>query len=153
MAPVMELNLIRRFVRQATWTFKRTFCSGPYIPLRDWRQEIRIIFLESGQSSDSLRCTFLISAKDEAPDYTALSYVWGDPRARTVVSVDGVEVAVTENLATALRHLRSSNQRVLLWAEALCIYSHRTATEHLGTILRNAPIQLQKVALHNVTHL
>lgn len=35
--------------------------------------------------------------------------------------MDGFEVAVNESLATALRHLRSSDQRVLVWADALVL--------------------------------
>jgi hypothetical protein len=59
-------------------------------------------------------------------EYDALSYVWGseeDPNYVLVGSEQTDEgiISVTQNLDTALRHLRSDNEPRLLWIDALCI--------------------------------
>jgi hypothetical protein len=41
---------------------------------------------------------------------------------------------MTENLASALRRFRDPDSPRLLWADAVCIYSHGTVTKHLGTM-------------------
>ncbi|RDW86012.1 hypothetical protein BP5796_04337 [Coleophoma crateriformis] len=57
-------------------------------------------------------------------DYTALSYVWGDPNDTTGILINGVEMQITKNLAAALYSLYQTDKlgdRFRLWADALCI--------------------------------
>jgi hypothetical protein len=70
--------------------------------------------------------------------YEALSYVWGDASVTTIIEVEDKPFNATINLESALQHLRYSDRPRVLWADAICIYSHRTATKDLGT-LRFAP--------------
>jgi hypothetical protein len=53
--------------------------------------------------------------------YTALSYVWGDPKATKTISVDEVNFEVTANLESALRHIRDPSVTRSIWADAVCI--------------------------------
>lgn len=68
------------------------------------------------------------------PAYEALSYVWGSPAARCIVSIHDSanrgssesdpslqELAIGKNLAEALRHLRYTDRTRALWIDALCI--------------------------------
>ncbi|POS79977.1 hypothetical protein DHEL01_v201619 [Diaporthe helianthi] len=60
------------------------------------------------------------------PHYEALSYVWGSTENRQTIHVQESEgehrkFLVTENLAQALRHLRSTIAKRTLWIDAICI--------------------------------
>jgi hypothetical protein len=56
---------------------------------------------------------------DKAPPYEALSYVWGSLEREQKILLGTREMAITENLYTALPHLiRHTN---LLWMDQICI--------------------------------
>jgi hypothetical protein len=57
----------------------------------------------------------------QLPKYEALSYCWGDPADNVRITVDGVDIDVTRNLESALRHLRRSMTPRRLWVDAVCI--------------------------------
>ena len=61
-----------------------------------------------------------ISLVDE-PQYTALSYVWGDAIDRVPFNLDDHEVLITRNLAFALQALQLNDQPFVLWIDAICI--------------------------------
>ena len=44
---------------------------------------------------------------DNAPDYLALSYVWGDPRDTKPVILNGNALHITQNLFKILSHLKA----------------------------------------------
>jgi len=58
-------------------------------------------------------------------DYIALSYVWGDPRDRHDILLNGHRFSVTSNLYQALLYLRDSvevyQMKLHVWADAICI--------------------------------
>jgi hypothetical protein len=98
----------------------------------------RVFELEAGEFSDPIVGRLVPQAMDAEP-YEAISYVWGNPRKRRDISIDGATLSVTENLhgaLTAFRHRSvagSSNEldvgtaparRQLvrrLWVDAVCI--------------------------------
>ncbi|KAI4257074.1 MAG: hypothetical protein LQ352_001788 [Teloschistes flavicans] len=119
-----------------------------YTPIED--KVIRILTLLPGRSDHVLRIKLrTIELSAPVPSYEALSYVWGSsakPEKVVVVapsvSIDLSEtfnllktfrslskimnttlgvLAVTENLATALRHLRREDESRDLWIDAICI--------------------------------
>lgn len=58
--------------------------------------------------------------------YKALSYNWGgfqhEPRKGVPkVLVDGHQINLTQNLYSALRHVRRPDQNIFLWADAICV--------------------------------
>ena len=56
------------------------------------------------------------------PEYTALSYTWGQEEPSIHIYIDNDKVLkVTPNLRSALRHLRSRDSSLLLWVDAICI--------------------------------
>jgi hypothetical protein len=67
----------------------------------------------------------------EAPKYEALSYCWEHPSVMTRVSIDQENAVshmdVTENLFTALRHLRKRTVPRVLWVDAMCIDQSNTS--------------------------
>ncbi|KAH8670713.1 heterokaryon incompatibility protein-domain-containing protein [Ilyonectria robusta] len=57
-------------------------------------------------------------------DFAALSYVWGSPRDRRDIVLNGEVTSVTRNLESALRELARQDDfrgRYKLWVDALCI--------------------------------
>jgi len=53
--------------------------------------------------------------------FTALSYVWGDPKHRGSIDLDGCLMGITQSLDRALHDLRDETQVLRVWADALCI--------------------------------
>jgi hypothetical protein len=53
--------------------------------------------------------------------YEALSYVWGSSGKRQSVFIDGRDLSVTENLHTALSHLRDRSFNRMIWLDSICI--------------------------------
>ena len=118
-------------------------------PLQDM-SDIRVLELHPGSDEDALRCTSRVCSlgfeyppvPEDKPTwrpwlryaisrqtgqliwYSALSYTWGSPIFVKPLSCNGYQVAVTENLDLALRHLRQSDRSVNLWIDQLCINQH-----------------------------
>lgn len=93
---------------------------------------LRLLVISPGSNSEPLRLEIYRSILDDtnSPSYEALSYVWG--RAEKLVDVYVLirldskvvinsKLSIGQNLADALRHLRSPLTTRILWADALCI--------------------------------
>lgn len=108
-------------------------------------QHIRLSTLYPGHfESDiclSLACVQLDI--DGPPNFHALSYTWGDPTKVKSVTIMVKEelftLAVTENLYTALKYLRSTNKIRTLWIDAICINQEIT-DERNAQVARMADI-------------
>jgi Heterokaryon incompatibility protein (HET) len=104
------------------------------------RHHIRLIRLYPAVSRNApLVCDLRVVSLDENPEYTALSYCWGDPIFDHEIICEGKTFLVTAQLGAALRQiwLLEPDQRPLwqpLWVDQICIYSHRTAMKHLETM-------------------
>jgi len=83
--------------------------------------EIRLLILEPGPSSDPIKCRLDIVSFRTGPSYDALSYVWGDASDTSPIVLNGNSYRVRKNLELGLRHLRSENFSRALWVDALCI--------------------------------
>lgn len=68
--------------------------------------EIRLLHLHPGQGDAPISCSISHVRLAAQPSYEALSYVWGEMGGSQYVILDGVEMAITENLHAALWHLR-----------------------------------------------
>lgn len=105
--------------------------------------------------------------------FDALSYVWGSPDNPKTINVriasrDGAirsfDVSVTQNLATALRHLRHPDMGSIVWADAICIKqndyderaqqilmmgdiyrSARNVVAFLGPAMDNSPVAMNLI--------
>ena len=104
-----------------------------YHPLQSW--ETRLIELERGYFDQPLSCRLLtaelihsegigVRAYSKIVPYEALSYCWGKASDSCSILLNGFPYTITNNLAAALRALRSdyntSGPRIL-WVDALCI--------------------------------
>ena len=92
--------------------------------------QTRVVVLHSTSSDVALvSCSLEVMTLDPEPSrvYTTLSYVWGDATVTEDIIVNGVSLAVTSNLASALRQIRESFREVILWADAICTRSDDTS--------------------------
>ncbi|KAI3317237.1 heterokaryon incompatibility protein-domain-containing protein [Xylariaceae sp. AK1471] len=78
---------------------------GIYCPLSP--KSIRLLELMSALPDEQIECSLTtIHDLDDAPDFEAISYVWGDNLSPNPIICNGVRITVTQNLEGALRHLR-----------------------------------------------
>ena len=82
---------------------------------------IRLLYLYPGRENEPIEGTLSVVGLDQAGDFEALSYVWGDPSNPHHVTLDKTDFSVTANLYTALQFLRKPDAARTLWIDALCI--------------------------------
>lgn len=92
-----------------------------YAKLDYSHREIRLLTILDEYDDYLVRCTTRIASLDDRPNFNALSYRWGDPKATVPIMVDYHVMSVTVNLEKALRHLRCSVQPEEIWVDAICI--------------------------------
>lgn len=89
--------------------------------------EIRIITLHYSSQFSDIVCNMEHVSLINPGSYIALSYCWGDSRTKKAIWVDDSCMYVTDNLYSALRHVRNfkstsgDGQSVRLWVDAICI--------------------------------
>jgi hypothetical protein len=71
-------------------------------------------------------------------NYEALSYVWGDVSKSVDLFCEGRVMGITQNLDSALRHVRYSDRPRYLWVDAVCInQSDTTERGHQVRLMRS----------------
>ncbi|TDZ20759.1 Heterokaryon incompatibility protein 6, OR allele [Colletotrichum orbiculare MAFF 240422] len=88
------------------------------LPAGRWFRQLHI---HPGQLNDPIVCDLVNVAIDNAPPYTALSYVWGNSTQTTSITCSGVQREVTVSLFEGLRRIRSRDKVEIAWADAICI--------------------------------
>lgn len=76
------------------------------------------------------------------PEYSALSYVWGDEPEIHPIVIDGQTFNIGLNLLHALQHLRDNVYRVPIWVNSLCI-NQKDGPEGNAQVRRMADIYQQ----------
>ena len=86
-------------------------------------RSIRLLHLFPSSRDSALECSLDEVSLDQAPDFHALSYVWGEPDVSggTYLLCSGKRIVVTPNCAAALIHLRHEAGPRVLWIDAVCI--------------------------------
>jgi hypothetical protein len=92
-----------------------------YKPLNAHDKEVRLLTIIPSEFADDIRCTLMKVSLDEEPSYEALSYAWGSTQYTRQIYLNEVPYNVTNNLESALRHLRYVDRPRVLWVDALCI--------------------------------
>lgn len=82
--------------------------------LRQERREIRLLTLCPASFQHKIQCKLRIVSLNQDLNYVALSYCWGDQNDRDTISVNGHQITVTRNRATALRYMRRIDEEVVL---------------------------------------
>ena len=108
-----------------------------YNALDPERSEVRLLTILPGNSRDPIRCSLSLVSLNEAPEFEALSYMWGNSAIRKLILVDADELLITTNLEAALRQLRRRKTSRILWVDAICI-------DQQNIIEKNAQIPLMR---------
>lgn len=82
--------------------------------------EIRLLRLYR-TSNRKLQCQMHHVKLEEAPDYEAISYTWGDPKLQHGIIVDKKWLEVTSNAYEILQDRASLYRSTLLWIDCICI--------------------------------
>lgn len=111
-----------------------------YQPIDLAKDAIRVLKLVHGHETEPIECDLVESllGEEQGIPYQALSYTWGTSTNNQTVKLCGIKKRVTENLHSALLHLRKPNEDVWLWVDALCIdqENHREKTHQVGHMRR-----------------
>jgi Heterokaryon incompatibility protein (HET) len=83
--------------------------------------EIRLVKIHPGSDNDVIQCTVFKVEWELAPEYSAISYVWGHRRNKTKITLNGIPWEVTQNLGAALLRLRPKFGELIVWIDALAI--------------------------------
>lgn len=95
-----------------------------YTPLE--AEELRLVRVLAARSSQ-VKCEILHRSFEKPPNYTAISYAWGDPSDMTKIKIRDehfpvfVEVPISKSLYYGLKALRRKGEDMLVWADALSI--------------------------------
>ena len=91
------------------------------------KNEIRLVRLYPAVSANApLVCDLRVVSLDEKPEYSALSYCWGDPIFDQELICEGKLFCIISQLSAALRQIRLLDpaQRDLwqpLWVDQICV--------------------------------
>ncbi|KAH8642110.1 HET-domain-containing protein [Alternaria alternata] len=132
----VSLSKIRHCI-MATHTFHEQF------PLPSDEQSIRVLCIQPGVRGTTIEASLSkidLNDPKRAP-YTTLSYTWGDAAIVDYVLVNDEKIGVGVNLFQALQHIRSPNEPIVIWVDAICIdqaddteKSHQVS--HMGLVYR-----------------
>ncbi|ETS78998.1 hypothetical protein PFICI_08851 [Pestalotiopsis fici W106-1] len=83
---------------------------------------IRLLSIEPATNTDDdIKCKLEEVLLLEAPEYESLSYCWGEPIRKCPIECNDTSIDITENLSSALRHLRHTKKHRIIWVDAICI--------------------------------
>ncbi|KAK3948280.1 hypothetical protein QBC32DRAFT_351966 [Pseudoneurospora amorphoporcata] len=78
--------------------------------LDTFRKEIRLLeLLPANSLEEPIQCRLYTTQLLMDTEHTALSYVWGDPKITSPITVKGLPFQATQNLCAALRRIRSKS--------------------------------------------
>ncbi|KAF1915312.1 heterokaryon incompatibility protein-domain-containing protein [Ampelomyces quisqualis] len=84
-------------------------------------RSVRILELLPEKRGSPLQCHLREVKLDDAPNYEAVSYVWGAPDVMKQITCDTLPSDITKSCSYALHYLRLEEEARLLWIDACCI--------------------------------
>lgn len=99
---------------------------------------IRILELQPGEGTETIKCKLSAFERDSAPPYEAISYAWGDENDSKIIRCEKRKLKVTTNLRNALLQIRDPFEVKLLWADAVCI--NQQDNDERGNQVRQMPL-------------
>ena len=99
--------------------------------------QIRLLRLHPAPKTyNSVHYTLVAFTLDEAPEYEALSYIWGDPGEHWhKIFVDQSPVVVRPNLGNAMKRMRDESHGRWIWIDAICINMSDLAERNAQVLL------------------
>jgi hypothetical protein len=111
-----------------------------YHDLEDPQTEIRLIKIHTQGKSISIRLEHF--DLDNAPDYSALSYTWGNATPTREITVNRRQMSIRQNLYKFLRVFQAKHLHEWLWVDQICINQGNTKE-------RNEQVQLMSEIYRN----
>lgn len=102
-------------------------------PLRDPKNQIRLLYLEAGSDEDDIFASLEIWDKEDAPSYNAISYVCGTMECPRTITVNGEPFLVGQNCHYALWQARLHYPQSYIWIDAICI-NQENLTEKMSQV-------------------
>jgi Heterokaryon incompatibility protein (HET) len=96
-----------------------------HIALTSPDQEIRLLTIEAGDEADEIRCSLSVAKLNDFPEYTAISYEWGEPEPLIDIAINRSRFSARHNLFLLLQRVRAQRMRRTTqqyWIDAICIY-------------------------------
>ena len=84
-------------------------------------RQIRLVTILPGSGLEKIQCIIETYDLQEAPEYEALSYCWGDRAPPAFIEVEACSLQVTRSLKIALAYLRQTEGSRRMWIDAVCI--------------------------------
>jgi Heterokaryon incompatibility protein (HET) len=106
---------------------------------------IRLLRLHSCGCDEPISCSLVvINHYVSGPTYHALSYCWGDSKDTAELICNGISIAVTKTLCSALRRLHKTAESQLIWADAICI-------DQNNNLERNQQVSIMRQIYHHAS--
>lgn len=83
--------------------------------------EIRLLYLEPGRSTEVLKADLQHVSSASLPTYETVSYCWGDVARSEIIEIGGKTLAIPKGTAQALLRFRDPYHMKTLWIDAVCI--------------------------------
>lgn len=97
-------------------------------------QPVRLLHLEGDLSAaGNLKGELHVYDLESAPEYRAVSYVWGDPQTVGKIETSKGHIGINHNLADALEGFRKASGSLILWADA-CYINQSDPTEKVTQV-------------------
>lgn len=110
---------------------------------------IRYLVLEPGTRLDPIICGLEQANLDNAPDFEAVSYVWGSSVKNDKITCNNKTTHITANLSEALRRVRDSAESRALWADSICINQENDEEKgHQVGLMGQIYSQARRVLIH-----
>ncbi|KAI0101857.1 heterokaryon incompatibility protein-domain-containing protein [Nemania sp. FL0031] len=108
----------------------------------------RFLILQPGQGKETLKCSIYTSLLNEAPDYEAVSYVWGLRTRDQTIMCNGKALMITQSLTKVLHRLRLPNDPRVLWADSICINQEDNAEKgHQVGLMANIYLRAKRTLI------
>ncbi|RAH58738.1 hypothetical protein BO85DRAFT_458882 [Aspergillus piperis CBS 112811] len=99
-------------------------------------KQIRLLTIFPDENDENLvRASLHTASLNDACDFEALSYVWGDTSVTVDISVDDCIVGVTANLHAFLWGLRQPNSERMVWVDYVCINQNDISERNSQVVL------------------
>lgn len=119
-----------------------------YAPLDKKQEQIRIVNLVPGSSTDAISASISIVSFLDNPLFEALSYIWANASVKGPITLDLHVVFVTVNFEAALRRMRLRDVSRRIWADAICIkQADVTESNSQVLLMRKVYAQCTKVLI------
>jgi len=83
--------------------------------------EIRLLYLVPSTISRVICCRMEHHPLDQAPEYEAISYTWGDNSRTQEILIDGCRFKITQNAYDSLYNRSFYARTVRVWIDSICI--------------------------------